>query len=87
MTEDYPQVTVESREEWRSWLAANHATARGVWLTRYKKGTGRGHLSYDALVEESLCFGWIDSRPRSLDSERSQTLVPPRKTTSRWSRP
>ena len=86
MVDGYPEITVESRAQWRSWLAAHHASAPGVWLTRYKQGTGRGHLAYDDVVEEALCCGWVDSRPRSLDDARSQVLVTPRKPASRWSR-
>lgn len=86
MADRLPEVTLESREQWRAWLVENHASSPGVWLTRYKKGSGRGHFTYDDVVEEALCFGWIDSRPRSLDEDRSQILVTPRKPTSRWSR-
>ena len=38
------------------------------------------------VVEEALCFGWVDSRPRRLDDARSQLLVTPCKPISRWSR-
>ena len=81
---EHPQLTVRSRAEWRSWLEVNHGKVAGVWLVRFK--TGRGpHVSYDDVVEEALAFGWIDSQPRSLDDRRSQLLVTPRKTGSRWS--
>jgi uncharacterized protein YdeI (YjbR/CyaY-like superfamily) len=86
MTDDYPQITVESREQWRDWLATHHATARGVWLTTYKKHSGRPHVPAGDLVDESLAHGWVDSRPRSVDGERSQRLVTPRRPTSAWSR-
>jgi uncharacterized protein YdeI (YjbR/CyaY-like superfamily) len=36
-----------------------------------KKATGRSRIPYDEAVEEALCFGWVDSRPRKLDDERS----------------
>jgi uncharacterized protein YdeI (YjbR/CyaY-like superfamily) len=81
----YPMVTITSRAEWRRWLASHHATSPGIWLVRYKQGTAHGYVGYDEVVEEALCFGWVDSRPRVLDEERSQLLVTPRKATSRWS--
>lgn len=81
---DYPQVTIRSRAEWRSWLQGNHDKAAGVWLVRYKKGRAP-QVPYEDIVEEALAFGWIDSRPRSLDEDRSQLLVTPRKKGSRWS--
>ncbi len=53
------------RADWRAWLAANHATATGVWVVTYKRTAGKPVVVYDDLVEEALCFGWIDSRRRS----------------------
>jgi uncharacterized protein YdeI (YjbR/CyaY-like superfamily) len=75
VADGYPQVTVASREQWRSWLAAHHASAPGVWVTTYKKHSGRPHVPVDDLVAEALAHGWIDSRPRSVDGDRSQRLV------------
>jgi uncharacterized protein YdeI (YjbR/CyaY-like superfamily) len=82
--QDRPQVLVESRAEWRAWLSENHADSTGIWLVRWKKGRGPA-VTYDEVVEEALCFGWVDSLPRSLDDDRTQLLLTPRKTTSRWS--
>ena len=76
-----------TREEWRNWLADNHDTADNVWLITYKQATGKPTFSYDAAVEEALCFGWIDSVPRKLDDERKMLYFAPRKPGSGWSRP
>lgn len=78
-------VHPESRAEWRNWLRTHHALSRGVWLVRWKKGSNRPLLAYDEAVEEALCFGWIDSRPRSLDVMRSMLWFAPRKAGSGWS--
>ena len=86
MPADRPQVEIRSRAELRSWLYANHAISEGIWLVRWKKATGDAYVSYDDVVEEALCFGWIDSQPRALDDERSMLLLTPRKPTSRWSK-
>jgi uncharacterized protein YdeI (YjbR/CyaY-like superfamily) len=53
-------------------------------VVTYKKRSGGPYASYDDVVEEALCFGWIDSVRRSLDADRSQLLVTPRKRGSRW---
>jgi len=46
------------------------------WLASYdKKGGGKQNLTYDEAVEEALCFGWIDSRPNTLE-ERWICLLP-----------
>lgn len=44
-------------------------------------------MGYDAMVEEALCFGWVDSKPQKLDDERSMLYFAPRKAKSGWSRP
>jgi uncharacterized protein YdeI (YjbR/CyaY-like superfamily) len=43
-------------------------------------------VPYEALVEEALCFGWIDSTVNVLDDERALQLMTPRKPRSGWSR-
>ncbi len=79
-------MEVKSRAEWRQWLAEHHAQADGVWLVTYKKAADpKRYLSYDDIVEEAICFGWIDSLPRALDAERSMRLVAPRRPKSAWS--
>jgi uncharacterized protein YdeI (YjbR/CyaY-like superfamily) len=85
MSDDYEQVLIESQAQWRSWLDAHHATSPGIWLVTWKKASGRPLLSYDAIVDEALCYGWVDSRPRSIDGQRSARLVTPRKPASNWS--
>lgn len=71
---------------WRRWLAANHATSDGVWLASWRSGTGRATVPYEQLVEEALCFGWIDGLLNVLDDERRAILVTPRRPGSSWSR-
>lgn len=70
---------------WRAWLTANHET-RGVWVAGWRKGSGRDALPYEALVEEALCFGWIDSTVNVLDDDRDLQLMTPRKPKSGWTR-
>jgi uncharacterized protein YdeI (YjbR/CyaY-like superfamily) len=80
-------VQPRTRDEWRAWLAVNHATSTGVWLITAKKATGQPRVEYDEAVEEALCFGWIDSVARTLDETRSMLRFSPRKPRSGWSRP
>ena len=76
----------KSRPGWRAWLEAHHRSSEGVWLVTYKKGTGKPRIDYEEAVEELLCFGWVDSLPRSLDDESSMLLCTPRKAKSAWSK-
>ncbi|HEV7508437.1 MAG TPA: YdeI/OmpD-associated family protein [Thermoanaerobaculia bacterium] len=76
---------VTTREDWRAWLAAHHETETEIWIVYYKQHTGQPRISYDEVVEEALCFGWIDSLVRRLDDDRYAQKVTPRKNTSKWS--
>lgn len=73
--------------EWRDWLAANHDRAVGVWLVYYKKFSGKASITYEAAVEEALCFGWVDSKGNKLDDERTMLYFAPRQAGSGWSQP
>jgi uncharacterized protein YdeI (YjbR/CyaY-like superfamily) len=84
--EKYAQIYAHDREEWRAWLEAHHAEARGIILVYYKAKSGRESVSYNDAVEEALCFGWIDSVIRSIDDERYMQLYTPRKRGSIWSK-
>jgi len=80
----WKQLHPKTRAAWRRWLAANHDTAPGVWLVSYRRSTGKPAVPYEDIVEEALCFGWIDSRVVTLDEERSATMMTPRKPRSGW---
>lgn len=81
---DYEQVFVSSRSEWREWLAANADTSPGIWLVTHKRATGLPAPSYDDVVEEALCFGWVDSTVRTRDELTGMQLVTPRRPRSTW---
>jgi uncharacterized protein YdeI (YjbR/CyaY-like superfamily) len=82
---DYPKIEFLSRQEIRAWLKVNHAKATTFWLVTYKKHVPKHHIPYGDVVEELLCYGWIDSRTRRLDEDHMMLLVAPRKAGSTWS--
>ena len=43
-------------------------------------------MSYSDIIEELLCFGWIDSKPNALDEDHSLLWIAPRKETANWSK-
>ena len=87
MASNAPQVRIADRADWRRWLEANHATSDPIWLVYEKKqhAASRPRLTYDDIVEEALCFGWIDSLPRALDDRHTMLYLSPRKPSSVWS--
>ncbi len=79
------RILMETREELRHWLEENHGAKNSVWLVTWKKKSGKARLSYDEIVDECLCFGWIDSLPKKLDEDRSMLRISPRNPSSNWS--
>ena len=79
-------LTVQRRDQWRSWLADHHQSVSVIWLVFWKKHTGRPCLSYDDAVEEALCFGWVDSLVKRMDEDRFARKFTPRKPGSKWSK-
>lgn len=75
----------ESRQAWREWLQENHHTANDEWLIFYKKKSGKKSISYDDAVEEALCFGWIDSKMKSINEDYYILHFTPRRQGSKWS--
>lgn len=83
--DDYERVILTSRQQLRAWLEKYGADSPGIWLVTYKRSSGRQTLTYEEVVQEALCFGWIDSQVRAVDEERSMQLLTPRKPGSMWS--
>lgn len=82
--DEQPHVDATTRAAWRRWLEANHATATGAWAVSFKKSSGRGGPTYEELVEEALCFGWVDSVGGKVDELRTKLYFAPRKRGSGW---
>jgi uncharacterized protein YdeI (YjbR/CyaY-like superfamily) len=72
-------------DEWRRWLAKNHASATELSVGFYRKGSGRPSITWPEAVDEALCFGWIDGVRRSIDSESYRIRFTPRRARSIWS--
>ena len=83
---ELPILAFASKQAWDSWLAEQHASSDGIWLKFAKKGTGIPTVTYAKAVESALCYGWIDSQLRSLDSDYYLQRFTPRKPRSKWSK-
>jgi uncharacterized protein YdeI (YjbR/CyaY-like superfamily) len=83
---DREWVEFASRAQLREWLSRHHSSSAGIWAVYPKASTGESDISWTALVEECLCFGWIDSRPGKVDERRTRTYICQRKPGSGWSR-
>ena len=74
-----------SRAEWRTWLSAEADRSDGLWLVYRKKSSSLDGPLYHELVEESLCFGWIDSVAKRVDDDRLIQWFSPRRRGGIWS--
>ncbi|MCW2989768.1 MAG: hypothetical protein JWM73_362 [Solirubrobacterales bacterium] len=72
-------------EELRAWLEAHHDTAGELWVRLAKKGTGIPSITWPELVDEVLCFGWIDGHMKPIDERWRRQRITPRRRGSTWS--
>ena len=78
-TENFDKVEISSQEELRSWLIKNYAQNESVWLVTYKKNEPDKYVSRWDILDELICFGWIDGIRRKLDDKRTMQLISQRK--------
>ncbi len=78
-------VFFETPAKLRAWFQANHATATELWLGYHRKRSGRPSVTWQQVVDQELCFGWIDSVRYSLEDDRSAQRITPRRKGSVWS--
>lgn len=71
--------------ELREWLSANAGTFREAWVGLHKKGSGRPSITWPELVDQLLCFGWIDGVRKSLGNDSYMIRITPRRPGSNWS--
>lgn len=79
------QLWIEDAGDLRDWLEENYDREDSIWVVRWKKKEGRPYVTYDEIVDECICFGWVDSLPKKLDDERTMLRISPRNPKSNWS--
>lgn len=79
-------LKAKNREELRLWLENNYETQKECWVI-VKRGRPQNDDTfwYIDAVEEALCFGWIDSTVKKLDTGITIQRLSPRKKGSIWS--
>ncbi|MCC5938677.1 MAG: YdeI/OmpD-associated family protein [Lunatimonas sp.] len=78
-TVNFQKVEVSSKQELRNWLESHHQQPESVWLVTFKKSMPDKYLSTSDVLDELLCFGWVDGIRRKLDDQRTMQLISPRK--------
>jgi uncharacterized protein YdeI (YjbR/CyaY-like superfamily) len=77
-TENFNQIEISSSSELRNWLAKNYSQKESVWLVTYKRQMPDKYVSVQEVLDELLCFGWIDGIRRKLDDDKTMQLISPR---------
>jgi len=78
-------LTFKERSELRQWLIEKHACEKECWVVSYrKKQPPWVALQYVDIVEEALCFGWIDSTCKKMPDGRLAQRLSPRRKGSHW---
>jgi len=87
MPEPDPKKTraFESSEDLGGWLEANHAVESELWVKVFKKQSGVPSVTWDDIVTQVLCWGWIDAIKKSWDDVSFVQRYCPRKPRSAWS--
>ncbi len=75
------------RNVWRKWLTDNYQKETEVWFVFPMIASKEKRLFYNDALEEALCFGWIDSTIRNLDTLHRAQRFTPRKKGSTYSQP
>jgi uncharacterized protein YdeI (YjbR/CyaY-like superfamily) len=82
---EFENIYFRTREEFRNWLNKNHDKSPGIWVIFYKKHLNVDCIKYNELLEEVLCFGWIDSLIKKIDDTKYARKITPRTNTQKWS--
>ncbi|MBP1043282.1 YdeI/OmpD-associated family protein [Vagococcus sp. BWB3-3] len=75
-------LTIKTRSALRAWLSEYGEIKKECWVATSVKEQA-GLLRYLDVVDEALCFGWIDSTKKKVDGQVFQRLSP-RGRRSRW---
>ena len=79
-------ATFSKSNDLAQWLTVNHASQSELWVKIFKKGTGIQSVTWDDVVIEALCWGWIDGIKKPLDNQAYLQRITPRTKNSKWSK-
>lgn len=68
------------------WLRANHDRSDELWIRIFKKGTRIPSVTWDEVVIECVCWGWIDGIRKSDGDKAYLQRITPRRRNSPWSK-
>lgn len=75
-TDRFEHVAIASASELRTWLEARHEQRESVWLVTLKKCADSPYVSTETILDEIVCFGWIDGASKKLPTARAVIASP-----------
>ena len=75
------------RDQLRNWLLEHGEEVKECWIAMYRSKRppcSAACLPYIDVVEEALCFGWIDSTLKRMPDGRLAQRLSPRRKRSHW---
>lgn len=79
------RIEIFSKDDFREWLSKNHEDKKIVELLIHKKHTGKKSPSHRKLLNEALCFGWVDTIIKRVDEDTYIRTFQRRSKNSKWS--
>lgn len=83
---DIPVLTFPEVSQWKKWLDQNHEQAEGAWIRFFKKESKVTGVTYAKVLDEALCYGWIDGQVKKYDEQSWIQKFTPRRPRSVWSK-
>ena len=79
-------MTFETPSDLELWLSNNYSTQTELWVKIFKKHTKIPSVTWNDVVIEVLCWGWIDGVKKSIDEQSYIQRITPRTKRSNWSK-
>ena len=76
---DNNRIEITSLTDFHDWLLAHHISDESWWLVTYKKVVVDKYVDRFDVLDELICFGWIDGVRKKLDDQRTMQLISKRK--------
>jgi uncharacterized protein YdeI (YjbR/CyaY-like superfamily) len=80
-----PVMAFANAASLESWLAAQPADSKGLWIKFAKKSSRIDSVTKAEAIDAALCYGWIDGQLRKFDEHHWLIRFTPRKRGSKWS--
>ncbi len=78
-------ITAFDRNDFRKWLKKNHDKEKKVAVILHKRHTGKPAPTHRELLEEAICFGWIDTILKRIDEHTYVRNFVKRNENGNWS--